>query len=297
MNKLPIILLISFLLPFSILAQDTHKAGIGFNYHLDQENGTGYQLFYQWQFAESFEFESRYIINSDIKLQSNEADIFANYDQFSIGANFIKRYNNELSIKAGTGLGFITTSSNESVIEKQTMAPYLMFAASYKFTNDFSIEFGQFTHFNRDMLQTNHSIFLSVSYQFGQSLKNYSPTEQASPPSLKPTNSEDTPEIKPSVTTYIAQKPVPNEPTNSPINKPRWYVQFGAFMNETNGLKTLNQLQKTYPDLALRLVKNKNYYRILTTHFISKQRAEDHVSSLKSDYNLSGYVTQLLINE
>ena len=205
MNKLPIILLISFLLPFSIHAQDTHKAGIGFNYHLDQDNGPGYQIFYQWQFSESFEFESRYIVNSDIKLQSNEADIFANYDQFSLGANFIKRYNNELSIKAGTGLGFVTTSSNESVIEKQTMAPYLMFAASYKFTNDFSIEFGQFTHFNSEMLQTNHSIFLSVSYQFGQSLSNYLPSDNAPDPTLQSTNTATTPEIRTSASANIGK--------------------------------------------------------------------------------------------
>jgi hypothetical protein len=298
MKNLTILLCASVLLPFAVSAQDTHKVGAGFNYHLDQENGPGYHIFYQWQFGESFEFETRYFDNNDIVLQSNEADVFANYDQFSIGANFIKRYNSDLSIKAGTGLGFITASSNEAVIEKQTMAPYIMLAATYKLTKDLSIEFGQFTHFNSELVDTNHSLFLSLSYQFGQSY-NYSPETQSSTPALRKTTTENPSQVRPTVSTNIIKSTIENKPVTKTnrVNKPFWYVQYGAYSNATNGKKSLLKLQQAYPNIVFNLVSHNNYYRIISHSFESKQRADDYVNMLMSNFSLSGYITQLTLKK
>ena len=298
MNKLKNIFLVGVLLPFSVFAQDTHKVGAGFNYHLDQENGPGYHLFYQWQFGESFEFETRYFDNNDILLQSNDNDVFANYDQFSIGANFIKRYNSDLSIKAGTGLGFITASSNETVVEKQTMAPYIMLAATYKLTKDLSIEFGQFTHFNRELIDTNHSVFLSLSYQFGQRY-NYSPEPQPAKPALRTTTTENPSQVRPTVAPTVVKKIEEKKAVSKPLiaNKPLWYVQFGAYKDAINGQKSLMRLQQAYPNLGFNFVEHNNYYRILSHHFASKQRADDYVNMMMSNYNLGGYITQLTINK
>lgn len=298
MNKLTNLFLVVVLLPFSIFAQDMHKVGAGLNYHLDQENGPGYHIFYQWQFGESFEFETRYFDNNDILLQSNESDVFANYDQFSIGANFIKRYNSDLSIKAGTGLGFITASSNETVVEKQTMAPYIMLAATYKLTKDLSIEFGQFTHFNRELIDTNHSLFLSLSYQFGQSYTNYSSESQPTKPALRTTTLEKPGQVRPTVAPSVVKNIEEKQTVSKPLmsNKPLWYVQFGAYKDATIGQKFLIKLQKTYPNIAFNFVNHNNYFRILSHYFDSKQRADDYVNMMKSNYNLNGYITQLTIN-
>lgn len=299
MNKLTNIFLVGVLLPFSVFAQDTHKVGAGFNYHLDQENGPGYHLFYQWQFGESFEFETRYFDNNDILLQSNDNDVFANYDQFSIGANFIKRYNSDLSIKAGTGLGFITASSNEDVIEKQTMAPYIMLAATYKLTKDLSIEFGQFTHFNRELIDTNHSLFLSLSFQFGSRFSEYTPQSQPKAPALRETTTETPRQVRPTVAPTVVKsiKEVPAVTKPLIANKPFWYVQFGAYKDVTNGEKSLMRLQQAYPNISFRLVNYNNYYRIISHHFDSKQRADDYVNIIRNNYNLSGYITQLTIKQ
>ncbi|MDG1752110.1 MAG: SPOR domain-containing protein [Thalassotalea sp.] len=289
MKNLTILLCASVLLPFAVSAQDTHKVGAGFNYHLDQENGPGYHIFYQWQFGESFEFETRYFDNNDIVLQSNEADVFANYDQFSIGANFIKRYNSDLSIKAGTGLGFITASSNEAVTEKQTMAPYIMLAATYKLTKDLSIEFGQFTHFNSELIDTNHSLFLSLSYQFGQSY-NYSPEAKSPTPALRTTTNESPSQVRPTVSPQVVKNTTQKMSVSKSYsaNKPLWYVQFGAYSNAKNGQESLMRLQQAYPNIVFNLVNYNNYYRIISHNFDSKQRAEDYVNMLMSNFSLSG---------
>jgi hypothetical protein len=299
MNKLTIIFLVIVLLPFSVFAQNSHKVGAGLNYHLDQENGPGYHIFYQWQFGESFEFETRYFYNNDIIIKSNDDDVFANYDQFSIGANFIKRYNSDLSIKAGTGLGFIISSSNESVIEKQTMAPYIMLAATYKLTKDLSIEFGQFTHFNSELVDTNHSLFLSLSYQFGQAYNTYSQEIQPPEPALRNTTTSTPRQVRPTVSPDMVKSSNDSKlaSAKSTHNIPLWFVQFGAYNNTGNGQKALLKLQKSYPDIVFNLIKHNNYYRIISSHFESKQRANDYLSMLMNKFSLSGYITQLTINK
>mgnify|MGYP000271214107 CR=1 FL=1 len=298
MKKLTIGFIVSAFLPFSIFAQDTHKVGVGFNYHLDQENGPGYHLFYQWQFGESFEFETRYFDNNDIVLQSNESDVFANYDQFSIGANFIKRYNSDLSIKAGTGLGFVVSSSNEMVIEKQTMSPYIMLAATYKLTKNLSMEFGQFSHFNSELLDTNHSLFLSLSYQFGQRYNSSPMIESTAPaPTLRKTTTTNPSQVRPTVAPERVKSTTVNKaPAKTLIaNKSLWFVQFGAYNNAANGQMALSKLQNAYPSIAFNLINHNNYYRVISHNFESKQRADDYVNMLMNNYNLSGYITQLAL--
>lgn len=296
MKKLTIIFLVSVLLPFSLSAQNTHKAGVGLNYHLDQEDGPGYHMFYQWQFGESFEFETRYFDNSDIHLKNNELDVFANYSQFSIGANFIKRYNKDLSLKAGTGLGFVVNSSNEAVIEKQ-MSPYIMLAATYKLTKNLSLEFGQFSHFNSEIIDTNHSLFLSLSYQFGQSFNNYTPEERTPEPTLRTTTTETPNQVRPSVAPVLVEQTTKSskQPIRPVINKPFWYVQFGAFSNISNGQQSLVKLQHSYPNIHFQLVNANNYFRIISHHFQSKQRANDFINMIMTNYSLNGYVTQLTL--
>ncbi|MDT0604255.1 SPOR domain-containing protein [Thalassotalea castellviae] len=295
MNKLTIIFIVFVLLPFSILAQDKHKVGAGVNYHLDQENGPGYHIFYQWQFGESFEFETRYFDNNDIMLENNDTNIFANYSQFSLGANFIKRYNSDLSIKAGTGLGFVINSSNEAVIEKQ-MSPYIMLAATYQLTKNLALEFGQFSHFNSEIIDTNHSLFLSLSYQFGQKYSNYSPEVRTASPAVRTTTTTETPnQVRPSVPAAVVEKTpqMKRQAIKSNVNKPQWYVQFGAFSNISNAQQSLTQLQQLYPNIHFQLVNANHYFRIISHAFETKQRADDFISMLKTDHNLSGYITQL----
>lgn len=292
MKKLTILFLVSVLLPFSIFAQNTHKAGVGLNYHLDQEDGPGYHIFYQWQFGESFEFETRYFDNNDIHIENNDSEIFANYSQFSIGANFIKRYNSDLSLKAGTGLGFVISSSNEAAVEKQ-MSPYIMLAATYKLTKNLSLEFGQFTHFNSEIIDTNHSLFLSLSYQFGQHFNTYTPEVRSTTPVLRKTTTESPSQVRPSVSPTIVEKTPNNIVAKSNINKSLWYVQFGAFNNQSNGQVALQKLQQAYPNIAFNLVNHNSYFRIISHQFETRQRADDFIDMIMTTYNLNGYITQL----
>ncbi|MEW6989576.1 SPOR domain-containing protein [Colwelliaceae bacterium 6441] len=294
MKNLFIPLSLTLLLSTFTFAEETHKVGVGLNYQLDQDSSPGTHLFYQWQFAESFEFESRYFDNNQIKLQTNDTDIFANYDQFSIGANFIKQYNRDLSIKAGTGLGFVTSSSNELVVEKQSISPYFMLSATYKFSKNVAIEFGQFSHFNSQLLDTNHSLFLSFSYHFGQSFIDFQAPAPKPALIISNQNTQAKPIVEQASTTKTTTHPVNN--INKQHKTPEWFVQLGAFINVNNAQKTINQLQKTYPQINFSLINYNNYYRIITGGFASKQRADDYAQLIKTQDNLTGYVLKITLS-
>jgi hypothetical protein len=291
--------IISLFIATPVIASNTHKFGLGVNYHLDQDSSPGYQFLYQLQLGDSFEFEARYFDHNDIKLETNTDDIFANYDQFTMGANFIKQYNKQLSIKAGTGLAFVTSSSNEFVIEEQSMTPYLMLAGAYQVSDNLTIEFGQFSHFNDELLSTNHSLYLSMSYSFNNDYsqiniptqeKNNAKAQQQSQPAQMPTT--NAPPINKKV---FSNQTITKNNSLSTINelKALWYVQFGAFINESNGQESLIQLKRMYPNISFSFTYHSNYYRIISNNFMTKQRANDYVDLVKLNYGLLGYVTQL----
>jgi len=296
MNKYLFSFVFISLTSFSILAQNVHKVGLGFNYHLDQKSNPGYQITYQWQFSQSYELEARYLSSSDVEITKNEQNILGDYNQFSLGANFIKRYNKNLSLKAGTGLGFVTSSSNKNLVASQTMAPYVKLAASYQLTKQSQIEIGQINAFNNDNLSTNHSVYLAFNYQFGSPSRLFQQAMESND-----TNTQVEQQTK-------TQSPTPYQEINSrPINRQitseakisqdnfiaGWYIQFGAYQNRHNANKRRAQLQTIYPSLAFSLLKHKQYYRIVSQRFLMKQRADDYIGMINSQYSLKGYVTKL----
>jgi len=297
MNKYLFSFVFISLTSFSIYAQNTHKVGLGLNYHLDQKSNPGYQVNYQWQFAHSYELEARYLNSSDIEITHNKQNIIGDYSQFSLGANFIKRYNKNLSFKAGTGLGFITSSSNKNLVASQTMAPYVKLAASYQLTKQSQIEIGQMSAFNNDNLATNHSVYLAFNYQFGspsrlfqQSTANNDANAQVEQQSAssQPASAPQPTVIRPTITQV---SPTPTVNNDSFIAG--WYIQFGAYQNRSNANKRRTHLQVNHPSLVFSLIDHKQYYRIVSQRFLMKQRADDYIDMINSQYSLKGYVTQL----
>lgn len=301
MKLISILLPVFLIFPLAIFAQDIHKIGVGINYHLDQESSPGFQLSYQWQLGESFEFETRYIDNNEINLQTSDLDLFATFEQFSLGANFIKQYNNELSIKAGTGLGFVTKSSNESVVEKHSMAPYLMFATAYQLDNNFTVELGQFSHFNSQALGTHHSFYLSFNYVFGKQDNNSGNMATAKPNTLQTKQTKISHKTKEQLLVQPQLTSNNTKPTIAKLSSPPkklpllWYVQFGAFNEAKNGQSAFNQLTRLHNQLTFQLIEHQGFHRILSNSFNSKQRAEDYIDMVKSNFSLQGYVTQLAL--
>ncbi len=277
------------------LANNNHKFSLGVNYHLEQAQAPGFQVAYQWQFSESFEVDTRLMSSNDIEVNQHSRNIFGEYQQFSIGANFIKSYNQELAIKAGTGLAISFSSSNDQLISNSNLAPYLLLALNYQLSNRISLEFGQLTQFNDGALDTNHSIYLNVGVQFGAA-KTATPIFQGNNSNAVKTRQTKVPQQSEIRTTEV--KPKSQLADNKPAARQQfqgtnfWYVQFGAFVQLINAERLLAQLQQLAPELTLSIINDNNYYRIVSDSFVTKQRAEDYTSMIKFRYALSGYVTQ-----
>lgn len=298
MKKSTLVTLLLLTAPTLSSAKESHNLGFGLNYHLDQENGPGYQFSYQWQFSESFELDSRYISNNDVKIINDDVDMLGNYSQFSIGANFIKKYNRELAIKAGTGLAFVTSSSNKQLVDTQAMAPYLMLAINYQVSKNIALELGQLSHFNKEDIGINHSLYFTVSMEFGDSYRSFQSVfsnDSSNDVTQENDISQQASEAEPMMSNPM---PVANKIVNEANIKyvatsKLWYVQFGAYTNLVNAQQSLARLTQSVPDQQMSLVKSQQYYRILSQPFESKQRAEDCASMVNLQHAISGYVTQL----
>ena len=302
MNIFSLIGCCSFLFSFSIFAANIHKVGTGINYHLDQDKSPGAQFSYQWQFHDSVEFASHYFSNDSVKLITDDEQIVSSFDHFTIGGNFLKRYNKELSIKAGVGLSMVTASSNELVVKKNALAPYVLIGAAYQLTDNLTIEAGQVTHFNNQILDTNHNIFFSINYQFDF----YSPKPSRTQVDLlaikkkHPNEAAVTVKEKPIVKIQNAAKPIQAkvaEIIEKPLKLPTkqsnaWYIQFGVFINESNAISLKNTLQTVYPNLTIELIKKKQMFHVISQSFATKQRAQDFINNMTLADDLNGYVTQ-----
>jgi hypothetical protein len=296
MRLIAIVSLISLAITTQSFASDLHKIGASIDYHLDQESAPGYGAFYQWKFGESIEFEVNYIQSNDIEITNNDNVIAGDFSHLLLGANFIKQYNDELSLKAGTGLGYVTTSSNEFLIEKQTIAPYIKLSANYQINDQFSVEVGQLSHFHKNELSTNHSVFIGFAFQFGSATQ------------YQPQLNEASQQIRHAAQPVIAQQPqtiveshvvAPTQEIAEPVMaKPAatWFVQLGAYLNMANAEQALMKFSNQLTSVELIIVQSKGYYRIVCKPLINKQRADDLLDDLNTKYKLSGYVTQLMAN-
>jgi len=295
MRLVTTISLISLAIANQSFASDLHKIGASIDYHLDQESAAGYGAFYQWKFGESIEFEVNYIQSNDIEITTNDNVIAGDFSHLLLGANFIKQYNEELSFKAGTGLGYVTTSSNEFLIEKQTIAPYIKLSANYQINDQFSVEIGQLSHFHKNELSTNHSVFIGFAFQFGSDTQ------------YQPQLNEASQQIKQAAQPVINQQPqtmverdvaTTKQEITEPVMKTpaTWFVQLGAYLNMVNAEQALMKFSSKLPSVQLIIVQSKGYYRIVCKPLISKQRADDLMDNLNTKYQLSGYVTQLMAN-
>lgn len=292
------LLLVCTTFSFSLHAQESHKLGAGVNFHYDQDSAPGYHLLYQWQFNDSFEFETQYISSNELKLTTNEEDFYINFDHITIGANLMKQYDQKLTIKSGVGLSILTSSSNELIAENNSFSPYLSLSASYEVMNNTIINVGQLSQFHGDKLGTNHSLFLSFSYRFG--LSTYQP-KGPKQTKIAPQPKKTMPQAP---TPPSTQKPFVNHDENivehqeKPTLKPQtstrnWVVQLGAFSEHKNALALLNRLSKKHHQVTLNIVEYADYFRVVSTSFETKQRAQDHVNMLQLQFALQGYVTRL----
>jgi len=275
----------------AVIADDIHKFGASIDYNLDQDSAPGYGAFYQWQFGESIEFEANYIQSNDIKVVTDEYYTAGDYSHLLIGANFIKQFNEQLSIKAGTGIGYVLTSSNQTLIEKQSIAPYIKLAANYQITEQLSVEAGQITHFQSNDIDTNFSLFFGLSFKFGDG----KPTIVERPIATRvPVTSK--PVYRTPTETIAAEAPSKPANTVSPIKQQvnnAWFVQLGAFSEKVNAQLTLVKMRHLAQEPTLSIIYANNYYRIVSMPFRNKQRADDHVDMIAKAYQITGYVTQL----
>ena len=163
---MPYLLLLLLFLPLFVKANN-HALMPLISFHLKQKSLPGYGLNYRYQYNESFEFDVGIIQSGDLDILQEETTLSGHYTSILFGTNFLKPYNNDLTIKAGLGLAYITASNNHQLIKNNEVAPYIKLSAKYRISPNLNIELGQSTQFNSNQISTNHNVFLGIAWSFG----------------------------------------------------------------------------------------------------------------------------------
>ena len=266
-----------------------HTLSPQISYHSKQESSSGYGLIYQYQLLESFEFEANYQQSGDLKIISNDQILYGEYKSFSSGVNFTKLHHKDLTLKFGLGINLVSSSSNQLLVETNAIAPYLQIAASYQFTDNLSLTFGQSSRFNQDALDTNHSIFLSFNWLFTSNTRSYSKLR---------TNKDKISAIKDKaiVAAVIVQpKKISTTPLHTEahnVTSPMWYVQVGAYQRIENAHQKTVVLNK-HSSVVFRVLLHNELFRVLSKPFPSKTAAVQHLLYLENSLNIQGFVNKI----
>jgi hypothetical protein len=258
-----------------------HTVASQINYNSEQDANVGYGIFYQYTFFENIEFEAKYNESGDLKVNSDEKIILGEYSSFSSGINFIKQRNPKLSLKVGLGINTVTSSSNNSLIEQNSIAPYFQISANYKVTERLSLTLGQTSLFHNDVIGTNHSLFISVNWLFGKKTKISS---IKSVDVLLPLDvTRQSVPVKTPSTSTITVKP--------PQYIPQWYVQIGAYQKHINAQHMNSTLLEKH-SLVLSIQLHNALYRLLSQSFSDKKSAEEYLNSLQKQFQITGFVNK-----
>jgi len=286
MRLLYVLLFALSLFPLSVTAEE-HTVSSLVSYNSEQNSASGYGLIYQYKLIENFEFEAKYQQSGDLKLINADEIRYGDYSSFSTGINFTKQHHKNLTLKLGLGASLITSSSNNLLVEQDSIAPYFQIIANYKFTDDFSLSFGQSSQFNQAALGTNHSLFISFNWLFSSNtLELPKPNIHTDKTSIITSKKVIVP-VKAQLQT-IAQ---PADNSNS-VSIPSWYVQVGAYLRSDNALQKKLSLQNSYP-LSFNVLFYKNLHRVVSQSFPTKMAALHHLQFLKNKYKIQGFVNKI----
>ncbi|WP_286270749.1 SPOR domain-containing protein [Thalassotalea hakodatensis] len=265
-------LLLSLLLSLSCFAQE-HSLSFGVDYHHQQSSSNGVHLSYQWQFSENFAIESRFVDHRTIMIQTNAQQQAIKLKRAMVGVNFIRQINNQLTIKAGTGFGYLIHSDKPSLINKDSVSSYLNLATQFRFTNQLAVEFGQTSYFDHSTLNANHNLYAQVTWLFSDS-------KSAT--------------IKSPSTKRTLKQPLETPLKRIAINtSSQWQVQLGAFAQKSYAEVLLAKIKTKIGQKHWSIIYQKKLHRVVSQHFLEKANAEQLLNMLKSQYSLSGFLRQV----
>jgi hypothetical protein len=283
--------------PLSISKAETHKITPLINFHLDQHDAPGFGLIYHYQYIEGFELEGSFISSNDLELMADSTLVQGDYEQFSGGLLFSKAYSPELELNFSFGASYISNSSNETLIEKSSIAPYLKISADYQLSTNSAISFGQISQFNQNTLGTNHSLFVGFSFSFGKRDPKTTIRQRSSQPTEKITANKNI-SLNKSISSPTQSKSSVLHPID--VAKEFWYVQFGAYKNEHNAKlfsQQLNhQLSQTLYKAALQVITKDDLFIVVSTGFLTKERALLAKSDFDSAIVNNSFINKIVIN-
>ena len=293
---MPYLLLLLLFLPLFVKANN-HALMPLISFHLKQKSLPGYGLNYRYQYNESFEFDLGIIQSGDLEILQEKTKLSGHYTSILFGTNFLKHYNNDLTIKAGLGLTYTTASSNHQLIKNNQAAPYIKLSAKYRIGPNLNIELGQTTQFNSNQISTNHNVFLGIAWSFGAT-KSYQFSKQKTiipdDPKQKIVKTE---KVTLLATVEKKQASIINLSTLNTVDT-QWYIQLAAYQNIDNANQKLLFLQQLFDSenfkVQLRIVNINDINKlIIVKAYTDKSNARAFAKKINTLFSIEAFITTL----
>ena len=170
-------------------------------------------------------------------------------------------------------------------------------------SNNVSLEFGQMTQFIIGNLELSHSVFLGLTWKFGQNKVIKAPQLKTNNVALKPAHKANVSSIpllqnsglspRNNIDIQEAVVIVPNiqqQITTEPL--PHWSIQLGAFQEDKSAEKQRAIMATQLFDsdeIFLRIINHKGLFKIFSPTFTSRQHAVDWLEKANSAYQWRGF--------
>jgi len=262
--------------------------GVLVNYHLQQADKPGLGFVFKSHFNDSLALEFSYIQNQDVSVELDSFNVVGAFDTSLLGLAVSRQYNDFVTVNLGAGISYTLNSTNASLIADNSIVPYFKFSTDYRINKHISLSFGQISQFSKNILDTNHSLFLSFNYKFGN-ITNAS--DKKTVVHIESISKKTT--IAPSINSPTVDMGKESKMKLPPRNKNSWFYQFGAFGNKNNALDVATKLKGLFNDSnnnQLSIIFHNNLYKILSKPFRDKLEAKNWYKVINKRINVSGFV-------
>jgi len=262
--------------------------GMFVNYHLQQADKPGLGFVFKNHFSDSLALEFSYIQNQDISIEQNKLNVVGSFDASLLGLAVSRQYNDFITVNLGAGVSYTLNSTNADLITDNSIAPYFKFSADYQVNGNFSLEFGQISQFSTNVLDTNHGLFFSFNYKFGD-VTNASNKQTVVHIESPPKKAEVIPSTKSSVLELGKRRK-----SKTPLQiENAWFYQFGAFSSRNNALSLALKLEDQLgvnKNTQLSVIFHNNLYKLLSKPFPNKLSAKSWYKTVNERFNINGFV-------
>lgn len=279
-----------------------HQVTISSTSNYENHEDVGISLNYKYFTTPNVSFELGANQSGEIHKETNSGPFIGEFDSVYLAAGFRKPFAQDINALVSGGLVYVTDSTNELLIEKQSTMPYLSLGVEYNVNHYLALNLQHISHFGSDIYKDMHYLSAGISIKFGAEGSGLEKTNNASEPIVAEPQTKEAPpaEVLTSVNEVASDTDTTAEPpVTSPspsLNEWGWGVQVASFGQRKNAEAFLTQFNSATDQQYsewFTIVYDKSLYRVIALKFTDKSSAQQWQQNELRAKEIASYILQI----